>query len=135
MVLWSDALPKIAPRQVLTPPLPQRNLNHAKSAETMGQFPPLTTMESSYSATLKHNKYPSLCFNVAKSFVSAHPPLVSHARSQKFHFSVRSRRQICIVRPIIFVSPLSEREKPLHPSSFVNEFVSIAHPHSPRRAD
>ena len=37
-------------------------------------------------ATLKHNKYHLLCFNIAKFLISVPPSLVLHARGQKFSF-------------------------------------------------
>ena len=37
-------------------------------------------------ASLKHNKYHSLCFNVAKFLISVPPSLVLHARGQKSSF-------------------------------------------------
>jgi hypothetical protein len=59
-------------------------------------------------ATLKPKKYPSLGFNVAKSFVSVPPPLLSHARGKKTHFSAPRRSNAIMMtrlpRIIVIVS-------------------------------
>ena len=88
------ALPKIAPRRFLMlPPLNAIAIN-AKIGETMGKFPTPCPMDRRIIATLKPKKYPLLGFNVAKSFVSAPPPLVSHARGKNLIFLPRRREQL-----------------------------------------
>ena len=52
----------------------------------MGGYSTPRAMDRRIIATLKHNKYHLLCFNVAKFLISVPPSLVLHARGQKSSF-------------------------------------------------
>ena len=90
--------------------------------ETMGWFPTPPTMELLDLATLKQKNYPLLCFYRAKSFVSACPPLISHAWGKKNSFS--------LVPPLVDRLSIHIEHMPLHDVKRVCVQSRAPHPQS-----
>ena len=52
----------------------------------MGGYSPPCVMDRQIIALLEHNKYPGLCSNIARFFVSGSPIVKLRAQAQKSHF-------------------------------------------------